>query len=268
MDLSNRMIQYLKASNNAFSTIKTYKNVLELILKTHSDFENYKDAQLVSIMNDVPDPVTRGNYRNVILKVHRDMLGKKINIPFIKRPERLQGIYSMDEIKKISANLTNKKHRAIYSLIFTEGFRISEVISIRKIDCNKANASITIRGTKDKSDYIKYLDQSTLANIREYLLSLKINEIPVTYLFEGQHRGEQYTARSAQKFMTDAIKRAGLPKKGSCHIFRRSSSVFKIESGWSLQHIAVSLNNTPKTVAKYYALVRPDYLKTLPKPAI
>ncbi len=84
-------------------------------------------------------------------------------------------------------------------------------------------------------------------------------------MFEGVDNN-QYAKRSIQEIMRTAIKKAGLPIEGSCHVFRRSSSVWKIENGWSIKHIAASLNNTEKTVAKYYALVRPDYLKSLPKP--
>ena len=92
MNLENRMLQYLKVQGCAESTMKTYKDVLRLMIKLHPNFENYDSCQLISIMNSIPDPITRSNYRNVILKVHRDMLGKQINIPFIKKPERVQKI--------------------------------------------------------------------------------------------------------------------------------------------------------------------------------
>lgn len=268
MTLENRMIQYLKVQGCADSTILSYRNILRLILRLHPDFENYNSQKLIEIMNAIPDPITRSNYRNVILKVHRDMLGRHINIPFIKKPERLQKIYTHDEVKKIFATIKNKKHEAIARLLYVEGMRVGEVVSILLTDCNKADKSIFIRGTKNKRDYKKYIDDSTMKCLSEYCAWLRERSIKLKkYLFEG-FRAVQYSKRSIQQIMTHAIEKSGLDKRGSCHVFRRSNATWKIESGWSLKHIAASLNNSEKTVAKHYALVRPDYIKTLPKPVV
>lgn len=268
MNLENRMIQYLKVQGCALSTIKTYRNILQLIERGHPDFENYNSQKLIEVMNGVPDIITRSNYRNVILKVHRDMLGKQINIPFIKKPERLQKVYTHEEVKKIFATITNKKHEAMARLLYVEGMRVGEIVSILLCDCNKDDKSIFIRGTKNKKDYKKYLDDSTISCLSEYCLWLKEKRISLRkYLFEG-NEFNQYSKRSIQEIMSNAIKKSGLDKRGSCHVFRRSNATWKIESGWSLKHIAASLNNTEKTVSKYYALVRPDYIKSLPKPSL
>lgn len=262
------MIQYLKVQGCADSTIISYRNILRLILKFHPDFENYNSQKLIEIMNAIPDPVTRSNYRNVILKVHRDMLGKHVNIPFIKKPERLQKVYTHEEVKKIFATIKNIKHEAIARLLYVEGMRVGEVVSILICDCNKSDKSIFIRGTKNHKDYKKYLDDSTLKCLSEYCGWLRERKVKLKkYLFEGMDNN-QYSKRSIQEIMTHAIEKSGLDKRGSCHVFRRSNATWKIESGWSLKHIAASLNNTEKTVSKYYALVRPDYIKTLPKPSL
>lgn len=268
MNLENRMIQYLKVQGCALSTIKTYVGILRIILKFHPDFENYNSQKLIEVMNTIQDPITRSNYRNVILKVHRDMLGRHVNIPFIKKPERLQKVYTHDEVKKIFATIVNKKHESLARLLYVEGMRVGEVVSVLVTDCNKEDKSIFIRGTKNKRDYKKYLDDSTIKCLSEYCLWLKERKVKLKkYLFEGMDNN-QYSKRSIQEIMTHAIEKSGLDKRGSCHVFRRSNATWKIESGWSLKHIAASLNNTEKTVSKYYALVRPDYIKSLPKPNI
>lgn len=268
MNLENRMIQYLKVQGCALSTIKTYVGILRIILKFHPDFENYNSQKLIEVMNTIQDPITRSNYRNVILKVHRDMLGRHVNIPFIKKPERLQKVYTHDEVKKIFATIVNKKHESLARLLYVEGMRVGEVVSVLVTDCNKEDKSIFIRGTKNKRDYKKYLDDSTIKCLSEYCLWLKERKVKLKkYLFEGMDNN-QYSKRSIQEIMTHAIEKSGLDKRGSCHVFRRSNATWKIESGWSLKHIAASLNNTEKTVSKYYALVRPDYIESLPKPNI
>jgi integrase len=262
------MKRYLSAEGCAMSTITVYSNTLSMLLKIHPDFDKYNSEQLVYILSEIKDPIYRSSIRNVVLKVHRDMLGKSINIPFIKKPERLQGVYTFDEVKKIFSYIHNAKHLAIAKLLYIEGFRVGEVVSILKCDCDKSDKSILIRETKNKKDYKKYLDDSTVIALSNYCGWLKERNFTIKkYLFEGMDNN-QYSKRSIQEFMRAAIKNAGLPIKGSCHVFRRSSSTWKLEAGWSVQHIAASLNNTPKTVSKYYAYVRPDYLRTLLKPAM
>ena len=266
MDLMNRMIRYLVTQGCADSTIKTYTQILRMLLNQYPDFQDYGSEKLVYLLSEIADSIYRSSVRNVVLKVHRDMLGKVINIPFVKKPERLMGVYTHDEVRLIFSKIHNAKHLAIAKLLYVEGFRVGEVVSILISDCNKMDSSIFIRGTKNKKDYKKYLDPSTLASLSEYCAWIKERRIKLKkYLFEGVD-SNQYSMRSIQEFMRKAIQDAKLPVKGSCHVFRRSSSVWKIENGWSAKHIAASLNNTEKTVNKYYALVRPDYLKTLPKP--
>jgi len=268
MDLKNRMIRYLVAENCADSTIKTYSNTLQMLLYKHPDFEFYNNEKMVHLLSEIKDPIYRSSIRNVVLKVHRDMLGRNLNIPFIKKPERLQDVYTHEQVKLIFSKIHNAKHMAIARLLYVEGMRVGEVVSILKSDCNKEDRSIFIRGTKNKKDYKKYLDETTVAALSEYCLWLKERRIKLNkYLFEGMDNN-QYAKRSIQQIMRNAIIKAGLPIKGSCHVFRRSSSVWKIENGWSLKHIAASLNNTEKTVSRYYALVRPDYIKSLPKPML
>lgn len=267
VDLVTRMKRYLSAEGCVLSTITVYSNALSMLLKTHPDFENYNSEQLVYLLSEIKDPIYRSSIRNVVLKVHRNMLSKSVNIPFIKKPERLQGIYSHDEVKLIFSKITNTKHIAIAKLLYIEGFRVGEVINVLLSDCNKKEKCITIRGTKNKKDYVKYLDDSTMLALSEYCNWLKIRGFTLKkYLFEG-FSNCQYSKRSIQEFMRDAIKKTGLQVKGSCHVFRRSSSVWKLEAGWDIKYIAASLNNSEKTCSKFYAQVRPDYLKTLPKPA-
>lgn len=268
MDIVIQMQRFLSAENCAMSTIKVYANTLSLLLKKHPEFENYNNQQLVYVMSEISDPIYRNTIRSVILKVHRDMMGKNVIIPFIKRPERLQGIYTHDEVKLIFSQIKNAKHLAIAKLLYIEGFRVSEVVNVLKADCDKLQKTIHIRGTKNKKDYIKYLDDSTVEALEEYCKWLRSRNFKLNkYLFEG-FSNCQYAKRSIQEFMRGAIIKAGLQVKGSCHVFRRSSSVWKLEQGWDVKYIAASLNNSEKTCSKYYAMVRPEYLKSLPKPVI
>lgn len=258
----------MRIENLAESTIREYMKQYDAIKNRYFDFDDWNNEQCISYLASIKDAVYRNHQRNIVLKVHRDLLGKHLNIPFIKKPVRLQKVYTHEEVKKIFACINNKKHEAIARLLYVEGMRVGEVVNILIADCNKEDKSIFIRGTKNKKDYKKYLDESTVKCLSEYCEWLRVRGIRLNkYLFEGNDNN-QYSRRSIQEIMSHAIVKSGLDKRGSCHVFRRSNATWKIENGWPLKHIAESLNNTEKTVAKYYALVRPDYVKSLPKPIL
>lgn len=69
ISLENRMIQYLKVQGCALSTIKTYSDVLRLILKSHSGFENYNSQKLIEVIGE-PKAVEYG-HKYTLLPVYK-----------------------------------------------------------------------------------------------------------------------------------------------------------------------------------------------------
>lgn len=265
-DLKYRMIRYMGVEGRAATTIALYSKIYDQIKQKCGDLDTKDSAYWIDYLATIPSPTKRNNARSVILKAVRDVLGYKIRIPKIYRPVKLQPVYTIEEVTKIFARIKNPKHRAIAQLLFTESMRINEVLSIKLADCNKAEGAIIIRATKNGKDYKKYLDPSTITALHNYLVWAKGHgELPKQLLFEGWGH-EKYSDTSVRMFLKKAHRLAGIKPKGACHIFRRSASVWKIENGWTANHIAGSLNNSIGTVNKYYALARPEYISTLQKP--
>jgi len=255
----------MSAEGLAENTITLYSHVYSKLKHEVVELENRGNSFWIDYLAGIPDAIYRNNIRSVVLKVCRDVLGENLKLPLVKRPVRLQPVYSLEEVRLIFAQIKNRKHIAISKLLFTESMRVGEVVSIRLSDCNKSDGSIILRDTKNGKDYKKYLDKTTIEAINNYFKSLRADEKPKTYLFEGWNN-QQYTTSSIRQLMNKATVKAGIDAKGSCHIFRRSASVWKIEQGWGVPHLAASLNNSQKTASKYYSLVRPEYLATLQKP--
>jgi len=260
------MVRYMAAEGLSENTIGLYSRVFDKLEYEVKEIENRGSSFWIEYLSNFADPINRNNYRSVILKVCRDVLGENLKLPNVIRPFRLQPIYSIEEVSKIFSRIKNPKHRAIANLLFTESFRVDEVLSIKLSDCCKAEGSVILRDTKTNKDFKKFLDKSTIESIRKYLLWAKgRNEYPKELLFEGWGN-KKYSQTSVRMFLHKAMKLSGVEIKGSCHIFRRSASVWKAENDWKVNEIAASLNNSVKTANKYYAYMRPEYLNQLPKP--
>lgn len=262
----NRMIRYMVAEQLADSTIERYGFVYEKLKHEKKELLNRGNFFWVDYLASIGDPVYRNVIRSVVLKLCRDTFGENLKLPSVNVPVRIQPVYNIEEVSKIFSRIKNPKHYAIAMLLFTESMRVNEVLSIRLKDCCKADGSVMLRNTKNGSDYKKFLDKITIEAIHKYLVWAKINnELPKELLFEGWGN-KKYSPTSVRMFMKKAMRLACMEVKGSCHIFRRSASVWKCENDWSVTHLAASLNNSPRAAQKYYALVRPEFLSTLAKP--
>lgn len=103
----------------------------------------------------------------------------------------------MPEVTAILKATENLKHRAILTVIYSAGLRISELVNLKISDIDADRKQIRISQSKGKKDRYTLLSSKTLVLLREYFQVYK----PKNYLFEGQ-KAEQYSARSIQTFFT------------------------------------------------------------------
>jgi site-specific recombinase XerD len=97
-----------------------------------------------------------------------------------------------------------------------------------------------IRGGKGKKDRYTLLSKELLNWLREYYQK----ERPLEWLFEGV-TGGQYSMRSVQNIMREAVKRAGIKKHATVHTLRHSFATHMLENGTDLRH------NSSKTTEIY-----------------
>ncbi|MCL6495898.1 MAG: site-specific integrase, partial [Ignavibacterium sp.] len=149
-----------------------------------------------------------------------DVLRKDIDFDFfvkMKKPNQLPNVLTTDEVKKIINSISNLKHRAIISTIYSCGLRISEVINLKISDIDSSAMTIKIVNAKGKNDRMVMLSEKLLDLLREYFKQYK----PKVYLFEGQS-GDKYSARSIQQIFNNAVKKVAIKKKVTVHSLRHS----------------------------------------------
>ncbi len=187
---------------------------------------------------------------NAIKFYYEKVLGRSKEYYNIYRPKKeksLPTVLSEEEITKLLLSINNIKHKAILSLIYSAGLRISEAINLKIEDIDSQRNLIIIRGSKGKKDRTTLLSQKILVLLRGYYHQYK----PGTYLFEGQNGGK-YSVKSIQNVFKRALKKSGILKPATVHTLRHSFATHLLEHGTDLRYIQELLgHNNSKTTEIY-----------------
>ena len=193
-----------------------------------------------------------------------DVLRKDIDFDFfvkMKKPNNLPNVLTTDEVITIINSISNLKHRAIISTIYSCGLRISEVINLKISDIDSSAMTIKIVNAKGKNDRIVMLSEKLLDLLREYFKQYK----PKVYLFEGQSGGK-YSARSIQQVFNDAVKKAKIRKKVSVHTLRHSFASHLLNAGTDVKFIRELLGHKHLSTTQIYTHITPVSVKKIKSP--
>jgi site-specific recombinase XerD len=116
--------------------------------------------------------------------------------------------------------------------VFKAGLRVSDVANLRVRDIHSERMVINIKGAKGKKDRTAALSEGILELLRKYYSSYK----PKDWLFEGQDFG-QYSARSVQLALRQAVQAAGVNPYCTVHTLRHSFATHLLENGTDLRYI-------------------------------
>jgi site-specific recombinase XerD len=177
--------------------------------------------------------------------------------PRMKRVQTLPVLPPHDAIMKLLNAPSNLKHRAILSLLYGSGLRVSEVARLRIRDINGADMTVRVQDAKHGTNRYTILAESTRATLREYF---KAQIQPHGYrlddwLFRGQTPGEPINVRSIKNMFTRFRDRYGLDPRISAHTLRHCFATHCLEQGVSIAHIQEMLGHRDiQTTAAYLHL--------------
>jgi integrase/recombinase XerD len=184
------------------------------------------------------------------------------NIQRPRREKRLPNVLSKQEVKAILEAPTNLKHRAMLSLIYACGLRRSELLNLTLKDVLSDRNLLFIRQSKGKKDRVVPISDKIIEMLRTYYKAHK----PKTWLFEGQNTGEQYSERSLQLVLKQALKKAGNKKPVSLHWLRHSYATHLLESGTDLRYIQELLGHSSSKTTEIYTHVTTKSLQQIRSP--
>ena len=230
-----------------------------------------------------------------LLFLYRHVLGREVGdlgeVIRARKPRRLPVGMTRDEVKTVLGDLSGDKG-LLASLMYGAGLRLMECLRLRVQDLDFSRNQILGRDGKGAKDRITMLPESLEIPLREHLKSVKaIHErdlakgwgrvlMPAAldrkylnapkewrwqWVFPQENRwknrktneeGRHHVDESlVQKAVRDAVNRAGLTKRATCHTFRHSFATHLLGAGYDIRTVQELLGHKDVKTTMIYTHV-------------
>jgi site-specific recombinase XerD len=217
------------------------------------DFQSYLDNYKFTSVSQQNQVI------NAIRFLYKFGLDKKYDKVSFKRPKsekKLPKVIDGEFIKTQLSKIENLKHKAILTLTFSVGLRVSEIVNLKIEDIDSKRMLIHIKNAKGRKDRIVPLSEKVLILLREYFTQYK----PKEYLFNGQN-STQYSIGSCQ-----AIYKKYIDPTGHIHTLRHSCFTNLLENGTDLRIIQKIAGHSSSKTTEIYTHVSNQILSKVNLP--
>ena len=172
------------------------------------------------------------------------------NIKQIKQPKSFPAYFSIADLDKILALVTNPTLREIYICAFYTGMRISEILNLRWVDVDLQSNHIRVCNSEDFTT--KTGTERTIPMHSKISEMLSKMDTTKEYVFakNGSYRySRHYVSHRFKHFAT----KAGLPKNIRFHSTRHSFASLCVQSGVDIYAVKALLGHSSITTTQIYS---------------
>lgn len=265
------MLQKMESVRYSEKSIATYKQLFEEFINFYSTkkIDEITEPEILSYMRYlVQERGISASYQNQAINAikfyyEKVKLGSR-KFYQLERPmkeQKLPTVLAIEEILELIKVTENIKHKTIILLCYSGGLRLSEIVNLKIADIDSKRMQICIRAGKGKKDRYTLLSEKLLPIMRIYFVKYK----PKIYLFEGVNDA-QYSERSIQNLVKDALKKANILKHASVHTLRHSFATHLLENGTDLRYIQALLGHSSSKTTEIYTHVTSKALSGIKSP--
>lgn len=265
--LRQKLIDDLMLAGYTASTVKDYVG---------------KICRLAKFYNRPPDTLSTEEIRHFVLHLIKE---KKLSPSYIRqtvrgielfytltlkrdwkdlgilRPrgkKKLPVVLSKQEVNAILKETRNLKHRTIFTVIYSGGLRIREVVNLKVTDIESDRKLIKVNHGKGGLQRYTILGEKTLALLRVYW---KVYT-PHDWLFpSGQNPVHHLSTRTIQKELKKAAAQAKIKKRVVAHTLRHSFATHLLEAGVNLRIIQELLGHKDVSSTAIYTHVSKETIE-------
>lgn len=196
-------------------------------------------------------------------------VGAALELP--RRPQHLpRGVLSVSEVERVLAtpdlaDPLGLRDRAILETLYSTGMRRLELIHLTLPDVDAERGVVYIREGKGKKDRVVPIGERALdwiARYRDEVRPLHVVEPDAETLFLTR-RGAPLRSNRLTELVHRYVSQAGIPKTGSCHLFRHTMATLMLENGADVRYIQALLGHAQLSTTELYTRVSITQLKAV-----
>lgn len=266
-----KFYQSLIISNYSKQTINSYMSALKIFFKyisknklsqvSNDDIQNY--MQFCREDRKYSNSALRQSIAAIkyfYVHILKENMPEALNIK-IRKTNKLPIVLSRNEVIRLLKMTNNLKHKSILMMIYSAGMRLGELLNLKVSDIDSNRMKIHIQQAKGNKDRYVFLSPKMLDLLKTYFNEYK----PKEYLFEGQ-KGNQYSAKSVQSVMKNALKKSGIRKQATVHTLRHSFATHLLEDGTDIRYIQQLLGHKKLETTQIYTHITSSALDKIKSP--
>jgi len=200
-------------------------------------------------------PRTINTYMCGVIFLYEVTLDRQLNrkqIPPLKVPKKLPKIFTRGELDKIMEVTENLKYRAIISLGYGSGLRMSEVRNLKVSDIDSENMRLFVEEGKGRKDRYTILSKTSLHCLREYWRVYRPNS-PQGLLFPGGSQNPIMSINLCRAILEKAMRKAEIEPLGrNFHTLRNCFGTYLLEDGCDLMTIKCLMGHNSISTTQVY----------------
>ncbi|RLC34951.1 hypothetical protein DRH14_01885, partial [Candidatus Shapirobacteria bacterium] len=224
---------------------------------------NHIKKFLIKKQNSGKSSQTVNLYLNAVKFFYREIIKspEAISLKFPRHSLKLPIVLTRSEVKIITKQISNPKHKLMILLAYSSGLRVSEIINLKRGDIDLEENTIHLKNTKGKKDRITILSEKLKASLMTLILNKKTKD----YVFESE-RGGKLTTSTPQKVFRKALKKVSIKKSATFHSLRHSFATHLLENGTDIRYVQKLLGHKNIRTTQIYTHVTNPKLMNIKSP--